>query len=329
MFLVGDIGGTKTVLALYSRTGGVADGAVHETRFPSGEYGSLEAIIVEFLDQTRAKPGAACFGVAGPVKGDRAQITNLPWSIDARTIRSAFGIPQVFLLNDLEAIAQAVPHLGANDVHTLNPGAPMPHGTIAVVAPGTGLGTAFLIWTGDRYLACASEGGHAAFSPRNPQQLELLEVLQKQYGHVSFERICSGGDLPNIYDFLRDQGGYLEPDWLRGELAQARDRTPIIVQAALENRADICEATLDIFVHSLGTFIGNLAVTLLPRGGIYLGGGIPPRILDRLRQPDFLGAIADKGRFSGLCASLPVQVIKDPKAALHGAAWFGLDALNS
>lgn len=327
MILVGDIGGTKTVLALYSKKQGVAGGALHETRFESGKYSSLEAIIVEFLRETKAKPIAASFGVAGPVKEQHAQITNLPWSISADSISSSFEIPQVFLLNDLESIAMAVPHLGKGDLSTLNPGTADLHGNMAVIAPGTGLGTAFLVWTGERYKACASEGGHTSFSPRNLQEMELLKFLQRRYGHVSFERICSGSHLPNIYEFLLDRGSYLEPDWLQHELQHAADRTPIIVQTALEHKADICEATLDIFVHILGTIIGNMAVTLLPTGGIYLGGGIPPRILERLQQPDFLSAIADKGRFSGLCSSMAVHVIRDPKAALHGAAWYGLAAL--
>ncbi len=327
MILVGDIGGTKTVLALYSKKQGVAGGALHETRFESGKYSSLEAIIVEFLRETKARPIAASFGVAGPVKEQHAQITNLPWSISADSISSSFEIPQVFLLNDLESIAMAVPHLGKDDLSTLNPGTAVPHGNMAVIAPGTGLGTAFLVWTGERYKACASEGGHTSFSPRNLQEMELLKFLQRRYGHVSFERICSGSHLPNVYEFLLDRGSYLEPDWLQTELQQAADRTPVIVQAALEHKAEICEATLDIFVHILGTIIGNMAVTLLPTGGIYLGGGIPPRILERLRQPDFLSAIADKGRFTALCSSMAVHVILDPRAALHGAAWYGLEAL--
>lgn len=328
MILAGDIGGTKTVLALFSREEGVGGGALHETRFESGKYSSLEAIIVEFLRQTGARPSSASFGVAGPVKGQQAQITNLPWTIDAETIRSSFDLPRVFLLNDLESIATAVPHLGSEDLKTLNRGETVPRGNIAVIAPGTGLGTAFLVWTGEGYKACASEGGHASFSPCNLQQMELLKYLNSRYDHVSFERICSGSHLPNIYDFFIERNSYPEPNWLRGELAQARDRTPVIVQNALAHKADICVATLDMFVQVLGTVIGNMAVTLLPDGGIYLGGGIPPRILERLLEHDFMHAITDKGRFSTLCSNMPIHVILDPKAALHGAAWYGLEALK-
>jgi glucokinase len=327
MILAGDIGGTKTVLALYSSEKGVGGGAIEETRFESGKYSSLEAIVVEFLRETKAKPVIASFGVAGPVQDQRAHITNLPWIVSAESIGNSFGIEQVYLVNDLRSIATAVPHLRASDLATLNPGVSAEQGNIAVIAPGTGLGIGFLVWTGNGYRAYASEAGHTSFSPRSQQEMELLKYLQRRYGHVSFERVCSGCFLPNIYDFLHEQGRYLEPRWLQEELASAVDRTPAIVQAALEHKADICEATLDIFVHALGTVSGNMAVSLLATGGIYLGGGIPPRILTRLQRPDFLGAIADKGRFSDFCSGLPVHVIQDPKAALRGAAWFGMEKL--
>lgn len=329
MLLGGDIGGTKTVLALYAIERGVLGEALHETRFASGSYGCLEDIVAEFLRETGAQPVAASFGVAGPVTDRRhARITNLPWTISADNIGSSFGIRDVYLLNDLRAIAVAVPHLEPDAICTLHRGTPRPRGNIAVVAPGTGLGTAFLVWTGERYIACASEGGHASFSPHTAQEIGLLEYLQGRYGHVSFERIASGRHLPDIYDFFSERCGYVEPGWLRDALSQAPDRTPVIVRTALANRAEICEATLDLFVHVLATITGNLAVTLLPSGGIYLAGGIPPRILDRLQRPDFLDAIADKGRFSHLTASMPVHVILDPGVALSGAAWFGLEALQ-
>ena len=327
VILAGDTGGAKTVLALYSRERGVAAGSIHETRFESGKYSSLEAIIVDFLRETKAKPVAASFGVAGPVRGRRAQITNLPWVIDAQSVGDAFGIDHVYLLNDLQSIATAVPHLRQDDVVTLNPGLPVEHGNIAVIAPGTGLGIGFLVWAGAGYRAYPSEAGHTSYAPQNLQEMELLKYLQRRYGHVSFERVCSGRFLPNIYDFLHEQRSHLEPQWLQEELAAASDRTPVIVQAALEQKADICSAALDIFIHSLGTICGNMAVTLLATGGIYLGGGIPPRIVKRLQVPDFLSAIRDKGRFSGFCSDLPVHVIQDPKVALRGAAWFGLEAL--
>ncbi len=319
MILAGDIGGTKTTLALFERAGGES-APLHETRFESGRYGSLESIVREFLDATGARPDAACFGVAGAVANGRAQVTNLPWLIDAEALGQALDISRVRLLNDLEAIATAVPVVRDDALHTLHPGVPVAEANKLVVAPGTGLGAAFLVWTGHEYRACPSEGGHMSFSPRNAQETELLRHMQRRTDHVSFERVCSGSFLPNIYGFLLGQGSYPEPAWLGEALGGADDPTPVIVQAALAERADICVATLDMFVRMLGTFIGNLAVTLLPRGGIYLGGGIPPRILDRLQQPDFHNAITDKGRFSALCTSLPVHVMLDPAIPLRGAA---------
>jgi len=327
VILAGDIGGTKTVLALYSIADGVAGGAIRETRYESAGYGSLEAIVTDFLQDTRAKPLAASFGVAGPVHAGRAEITNLPWTISADAIGERFRIPAVYLLNDMRSIATAVPHLRTGDLVTLNPGVPAERGNIAVIAPGTGLGIGFLVWTETGYRAYASEAGHTAFAPRDDREIELLKFLRCRYGHVSFERVCSGGFLPNIYDFLRQQGCEPEPDWLRELLSRAADRTPVIVQAALEEKAGICEQTLDIFVHALATVSANMAVSLLSTGGIYLGGGIPPRILKRLQRPDFTRAIADKGRFGDFCAGLPVHVIQDSRAALRGAAWFGLEAL--
>lgn len=328
MMLAGDIGGTKTVLGLFDVDQDVSAGARHATRFESADYNSLEAIITEFLHKTKAKPKAASFGVAGPISGQRAQITNLPWEISAGAIRTAFGIPEVFLLNDLEAIATAIPHLDKDDLDELNPGVAVPHGNIAAIAPGTGLGVAFLIWTGHSYKACASEGGHVSFSPRTLQEVELLKYLKQRYDHVSFERICSGSHLPNIYDFFKDRKAYAEPKWLQEALSRADDRTPVIVRAALEHTADICEATLDLFISVLGTVVGNLAVTLLPTGGIYLAGGIPAHIFNRLQQPDFLSAVAEKGRFSKLCSNMPIHIIRDPGVALRGAAWFGIQALT-
>lgn len=320
MILAGDIGGTKTVLALFSETEGIGTGPRFETRYPSKDYDSLESVIEEFLAKTAEIPSVACFGVAGPVDRQTSQITNLPWQISARSISDRFKIAQVTLINDLESIATAVPHLDSEDLHTLNPGRAERRGTIAVVAPGTGLGTAFLVWTGTGYKALASEGGHTSFAPRTQREVELLTYLQSRYRHVSFERICSGRHLPNIYEFLLDSGEYYEPNWLTTELTQAQDKTPVIVQAALAQKAEICTATLDLFVSTLGTAISNMAITILPRGGIYLGGGIPPRILPRLQQEDFLEAVAHRGRFRDFSLKWPVHVILTPRTALYGAA---------
>jgi glucokinase len=323
MILAGDIGGTKTVLALFSAEKGARQ-PVRATRFVSGEYASFEAIVESFLAGSGATPEVASFGVAGPVIGRQAKITNLPWLIRADAVGEAFGIPTVRLLNDLEAIAIAVPHLAGEDLCTLNVGHPDATGTKAVIAPGTGLGMSFLTWTGERYQAHPTEGGHASFAPATPEQVELLAYLSRRFGHVSYERVCSGGGIPNLYDYLRTSGGYEEPDWLRKALSEAVDPTPIVVDAALERRADICVGALDMFVRILGGVVGNMALKVLATGGLYLGGGIPPRIVPRLRQPDFLAAIAQKGRFSEMLSHIPVHVILDPKAALHGAAYDAL-----
>ncbi|MDD4274887.1 MAG: glucokinase [Desulfobacter postgatei] len=328
MILAGDVGGTKTVLAIYAGRTQVPANPVYETRFKNADYACFETILKEFLDHTGATPQAACFGVAGTVKNRRCRITNLPWEISADEIKKSCGIPEVSLINDLKAIAVSVPHLDKGALFTLNPGKPDPLGNMAIVAPGTGLGIAFLVWTGARYRAFASEGGHTAFSPRDSREVNLLAFLTRRYGHVSFERVCSGSQLPNIYEYFLAKKIFPEPAWLKEKLAAAADRTPVIVETALKEEADICVATLDMFVHALGTITGNMAVTLLPTGGIYLGGGMPLRILKRLTQPDFLGRIADKGRFVSLCADMPIHVILDPQAALHGAAWYGFENLK-
>ncbi len=327
MILAGDVGGTKTILALISMDRGVED-PVREERFPSGKYPSLEAIVAEFLKDSDVKLDAASFGVCGPVVGGEAHITNLPWVIRADTIEKAFGIPKVNILNDLQAIATAIPHQRSDEIHTLNDGQRDPTGTIGVIAPGTGLGEAFSVWTGERYLACATEGGHASFGPVTHEQVKLLSYLEPRFGHVSYERVCSGSAIPNLYDYLRSQRHYEEPDWLREELAAAKDRTPIIMNAAQELKAEICIATLDLFVRILGGVVGNMALRVFATGGLYLGGGIPPRILSRLEKPDFLEAIRAKGRFRGWISRIPVHVILDPKVALHGAAWDGLESIG-
>ncbi len=324
--LAGDIGGTKTVLALMDN----AQNARHplqETRFPSDEYESLEAIIAQFLADIRVPVTVASFGVAGPVVNGRVEVTNLPWIIDAAAISQTFGIPQVFLLNDLEAIANAVPHLEADDLHTLNAGQREEGGAIAIIAPGTGLGEAFLTWSDNlnRYQAHPSEGGHAAFGPGNDEQIDLLRYLHGRFQHVSYERVCSGIGIPNLYDFMRADGRYAEPAWLATAVAAAEDPTPVIVNAAVRQNIPLCTAVVHLFVDILGDEAGNLALKTLATGGVYIGGGIPPRILPQLEHPRFLAAFRRKGRFADLMESIPIHVIRNPKAALFGAAHYGLE----
>jgi glucokinase len=328
MLLAGDIGGTKTVLALFSPEAGPHT-PLKEATFPSTRYGRLEAIVREFLEENETPIDRACFGVAGPVVAGRAEITNLPWEITETGLREAFGWSSVKLLNDLESVAYAVPILEPDDIHSLNAGAPVAGGSIAVIAPGTGLGEAFLTWEGRRYRAHASEGGHASFAPIDSMQIGLLTYLheRKGHGHVSFERVCSGLlGIPNIYDYLKETGYAEEPDWLAAKLAEAADATPIIVRAAQDeaNPCELCAATLRLFVSILGAEAGNLALKVLSTAGIYLGGGIPPRILQALERPEFLESLRHKGRFRDTLTQMPVHVILNPKAALLGAAAYGM-----
>ena len=323
MILAGDVGGTKTLLGIFTREHGGKQPLRHN-EFPSSRYDSLESIIAKFLSEGNEKPEAASFAVAGPVRRGQASITNLPWVINSDAISQKFNIPTVLLLNDVQATAASVPFLEKEDVVVLRSGDPDPTGAIAVIAPGTGLGEAYLTWNGQNYNAHPSEGGHSSFAPGSADEVELLAYLYHRFGHLSFERVGSGSGIPNLYEFLHVSGRFKEPDWLAQALAKANDKTPIIVKTALNEQADICVATLDLFVHILGSEAGNMALNVLATGGIYLGGGIPPRILSRLERPDFLAAISHKGRFRSLLDKIPVYVILDYDSALHGAAHVGL-----
>lgn len=330
MLLAGDIGGTKTNLAVFSaETGWRVPHA--EATFPSATYLSLEALVQAFLAQHDFSVDRASFGVAGPVVAGRATITNLPWVMEETQLQQALHIPSVSLLNDLDAIAHAVPFLESQDLHTLNEGQPVSGGAIAVIAPGTGLGEAFLTWDGSHYQAHTSEGGHADFAPTNTFEIELLRYLMTRFPHVSFERVCSGKGLPNIYAFLKDTGYAEEPPWLAEQLAATRDWTPIIVNNALdqEKACELCIATLNAFVSILGAEAGNLSLKVLATGGVYLGGGIPPRIHSYLDVERFMQAFTHKGRFTQMLARIPVHVILNPKVALLGAARHGFEKLGS
>jgi len=329
MLLAGDVGGTKTNLAIYTPDRGTRD-PVAEHTLPSGRYTSLEALVRDFLEGLELPVDRASFGVAGPVVEGQARITNLPWLMDERHLASELSLSSVRLLNDLEAIAYALPSLHERDLATINEGQRQPHGGLAVVAPGTGLGEAFLTWDGSHYRAHASEGGHSGFAPSNPLELDLLRHLLRQYDHVSCERVCSGLGLPNIYSFLRDSGYAQEPTWLHEELTEATDPTPVIVRSAMDEqrRCELCVATLRTFVEILGSESGNMALKVLATGGVFLGGGIPPRILAALTDGRFMHAFRQKGRFTGFLDAVPVHVILNPKAALFGAACHGLENIG-
>jgi glucokinase len=330
MLLAGDIGGTKTNLAVFSSETGFRK-PYAEATYVSVDYPGLEVLVHEFLAQHDFPIDRASFGVAGPVVGGRATITNLPWMMDENQLQQALYIPSVRLLNDLDAIAHSVPYLESQDRLTLNEGQAVSGGAIAVIAPGTGLGEAFLTWDVSHYKAHTSEGGHADFAPTNTIQVELLRYLLTRFPHVSFERICSGKGLPNIYDYLKDSGYAEEPQWLAEQLATTRDRSPIIVNNALdkENACKLCVATLNTFVSILAAEAGNLALKVLATGGVYIGGGIPPRIISYLDSKQFMKIFTHKGRFTQMLAQMPVHVILNPKVALLGAAYHGFEQQGS
>ncbi|MCC6608622.1 MAG: glucokinase [Burkholderiales bacterium] len=328
MLIAGDIGGTKTLLALYSAEQGPRR-PLAQAEFHSARYARLEDVIAEFLAQSKARPAAACFDVAGPVIGGRAQLTNLPWVVEEQALLGRFDLERATLLNDLEATAYAVPRLLPEELRTMQPGQAEPNGALAVIAPGTGLGEAFLVRCGGEYLACASEGGHADFAPGNDLEAELLRHLRARERHVSVERVCSGTGLPGIYEFLRDSGRAQDPALLTARLDKAQDRTPLIVEAALADphAHPLSALTLQVFVSVLGAEAGNLALKVLATGGVYLGGGIPPRILSLLEDERFAQAFRGKGRFEATMRAIPVHVIT-AQAALLGAAMFGLRRLQ-
>lgn len=324
LVLAGDIGGTKTILAAFSREQGLHQ-AIAEQTFVSANYPDLESIVREFLAKTELKPERAAFGVAGPVINGSAHITNLPWIMSEGALAAALGTPaeSVKLLNDLESIANAVPILNESDIQVLNGVTPEAHGSIGVIAPGTGLGVAFLLWVEERnaYRAFPSEGGHNDFAPGNELEGDLLHYLQRKFGRASYERVISGIGIPNVYAFLRD--GYYAPEssWVADQLASAKDHTPVIVTNAMTETPDpLCAATMEIFAAVLAAQAGNLALTVMATGGIYFGGGIPPRILPLLQRPSFMDTFRDKGRLSALMERIPARVIMNNKSALLGAA---------
>lgn len=325
MLLVGDIGGTKTNLGVYTPAQGPRD-PVCEAIFSSAQYESLEVLAHEYLAQAGLSVEYAVFGVAGPVVQSRATITNLSWKIDEEHLAEVLNVRCAKLINDLESIANGVPILQEEDVFTLNAGIVDPQGPKAVLAPGTGLGEAFLIWNGQCYQAQPSEGGHADFAPTSPIQTELWQYLHERFGHVSFERVCSGRGIPNIYAFLKDSGYAPEPPWLTDILSSEKDLTAVIINAALDETKDceLCRETLDVFVSILGAEAGNLALKVMATGGVYLAGGIPPRIMPALKMSGMMETFQNKGRLSDVIQNIPVYVIMNPKVALFGAASFGL-----
>jgi len=328
--IAGDIGGTKTTLALYDSGAGTRRPIVEKT-YESSSYGSFEDVIRAFMsDFSLSDIHHASFGVAGPIMGDRAEITNLKWVIEKSSLLQQLGFSDILLINDLEAVAHSIDILTSTDLEVINEGSPVTHGPRAVIAPGTGLGEAYLSWDGSRYVPHASEGGHTEFGPSNAMEIELLSYLLKKFDHVSYELVCSGIGIPNIYDFLKDTGRYQEPEWLADKIKKSPDRTPAIRIEAYESetRSEICRAAMEMFISILGAEAGNLGLKVMATGGIYVGGGISPRIMPALREGTFLNAFFRKGRLSKVIRTMPVSVILNSGAGLMGAAAAGFNHLG-
>jgi glucokinase len=325
MILAGDVGGTKVHLALYSNECGRLK-VVRERRFPAREFASLDAAVKTFLaDGSTEEIVAACFGCPGPVRDGRLKLTNLAWTLDARELSRTLAIEHVFLINDLEANGYGIPELAPESVFTLHEGAdaaavgpPVDHR--GLIAAGTGLGEALLIWDGKRHRPIASEGGHCDFAARTGREIALLEYLRRTLnGRVSWERVVSGLGIQNIYGFLRDEEKLDEPAWLRQRMA-AEDPNAVIGECAEDGSSDLCRETMQTFAAAYGAEAGNIALKVLATGGIYLGGGIAPKALKTLASGGFMQAFLDKGRLSPLLESIPVRVILDESCALLGAA---------
>ncbi|MCR4304865.1 MAG: glucokinase [Gallionella sp.] len=319
--LSGDIGGTKTRLAVIA-----VDGArlrtERERDYASRDYATFDELLGDFLHGSDI-PGRAAFGIAGPIygtgQGRVAQTTNLPWRIGADALQKRFGFGLCALLNDLEATASGLPALGAEDFLTLRAGTPNASGNMAVIAAGTGLGEAGLFWDGQRHHPFATEGGHASFSPIDDMEVALLRHLQQQHAHVSWERIVSGPGLVCLHEFLCQYRRAPVPDSLKHEM-QRGDAAAVIADAAMGERDELCGEALDWFVRLYGAEAGNLALKVMSRGGLYLGGGIAPKILPRLQNGAFLNALFNKGRMRPLLEAMPVKVILNDRAALYGSA---------
>jgi glucokinase len=318
LVLAGDVGGTKTNLGLFVQGKRRPRLKVFET-FPSREAPSLESIVDRFLERRNVAVPTACFGVAGPVRKGRCKTTNLPWVVSAVKLKKRFKWEEVCLINDLTATAYAVPLMTKRELFALNPVRAPKKETLGLVAPGTGLGMALLAWNGRQYVPVPSEGGHSSFAPNSKLEAALWQYLHSRIGHVSAERVLSGPGLFVIYCWLKFTGQEKEPKWLAEEISDV-EPARVISEAALIKGEPICVRALELFVSIFGAAAGNLALTGLARGGVYLGGGIAPKILPKLKEGLFMRAFVNKGRFTGLLSRIPVHVILNDRAALLGAA---------
>ncbi len=319
--LAGDIGGTKTRLAIYGQ-GKTRPVARAMASYSSRDASDLETIVARFLENHPEPADCACFAIAGPVIDGRCRTTNLPWHVSESQMKRRFGW-EVRLVNDLAATAFGIPLLHSRELFALNKARPRKGENIALVAPGTGLGTSALICHGGEYVPIASEGGHVDFAPADETQVLLWRHMYRRYRHVSIERIVSGMGLLNIFSFLKETGRHRVPEWLARKI-ETGDPARTITEAALQKKEPLCMKALGMFTAVLGSIAGNLALTVLATGGVYLGGGIPPKILPALTDGVFMNAFTDKGRFKALLEKIPVRVILNDKAAILGAAHWAL-----
>lgn len=320
MILAGDIGGTKTDLALFHSDRNQLSEVRHET-YPSKEFRSLDELIRIFLKREDRAIDSACFGVAGPVLNGRCETTNLPWIVDAKELSESFKISSVIVLNDLEAMAYGTLSLAEKDFYPLNSVASNARGNRCLIAAGTGLGEAILFCNGPDFLISATEGGHVDFAPRNETEIRLLEFMLHRHPRVSYERILSGPGVYQIYQFLLEASASQEPAWLRESLDQG-DPGEVISEAALSGKSDLCEKTLNLFISIYGSEAGNLALKVMARGGVYIGGGIARKLLRKLKEGTFVNSFRDKGRMSPLMSQMPVKVILNQNTSLLGAAQY-------
>jgi glucokinase len=324
MILAGDVGGTHTALALFDEaSGGLRP--VREATYANHEHGSLEEILAKFLaGDPRAAVRAACFGVAGPIMQGRTRMTNLPWQLDEASLASAIGASPVKLLNDLQATALGMLHLQPEELVNLNPEAREQEGNAAVIAAGTGLGEAILYWDGTRHHPVACEGGHVEFAPRTEREIELLRYLHRKLGgRVSYERVISGPGIHNIYEFLRDTRYAPEDPGTAGKITSG-DPSAAISEAALSGEDPLSVAAMALFVSAYGAEAGNIALKCLALGGVFVGGGIAPKILPALKTGAFLRSFVDKGRYREFMRAIPVRVALNPRAPLLGSAHHAL-----
>jgi len=329
LLLAGDLGATKTTLALYDAAAwsGVP---LRQHTFQNRAFADFTSLLDTFLAAEQSAPTAVCLGVAGPVVANTVTMTNLNWTIAAVDLQTRFGIERVDLINDLVATAQGALHVGPTDLHCLNRGEKQDGAALAVLAPGSGLGEAFLLPHNGTYFAYPSEGGHVSFAPRNEEQIDLLTFMRQQHDHISVEQVCSGLAIPCLMTFLATREPM--PDWLQAELQQAADRTPVIVQAAImavrgERSCEIAVHTLNLFLDILADEAANLVLKTLALGGVFLGGGLAPRLLPLLDPHRFMAVFA-RGTYRNMLARIPVQVIVNPQAALLGAAAYGFQTLH-